>query len=180
MTGNFLQLGLVRPVFGVLLPIGLVLLLLAFGRVLSLSGRSRKVRWAAGVLGLILAIVGLWALVVKPSLEITGLRPLPLHTVLRSGEPCPKSIEVAAVVRAKGGPERVSLQLSAFEGGQTVAVAPEFVQSFEESRQVFGPYKLELPANPPRTGAVVILRATMPNEKSSTAVIRNDGCVPRR
>lgn len=162
------------------LPIGLLLLALALGAALSVRGSSRKVRGAVGVLGLILAIWGAWALLSKPKLMITGLTAYPLQQTLRSGEPCPESIDVVATVRGKGGPERVSLALSFFGGAKTVATAPEFVQSEKESRQTFGPYSVRLPQNPPRTGVPLLMQIKTPLETSHTSVVRNAGCVPRK
>ncbi len=178
--GDLLQPALARPVLGVFLPIGLVLLLLALGVVLSLSGRGRKLRWAVGVLGVALAIWGGWALLVKPKLMIAALTAYPLSQDLRSGEPCPESIDVLATVVGKGGPERMSLALSFFGGAKTEAITPEFAQSEKESRQTFGPFKVRLPRNPPRTGVPLLLRVTSPIETSHVTVLRNAGCVPRR
>ncbi|MDQ6749469.1 MAG: hypothetical protein M3Z33_01740, partial [Actinomycetota bacterium] len=87
LTGDFLELGLARPVGGIFLPIGLVLLLIALGVVLSLRGRSRKVRWGVGVLGVLLVLLGGWSLVTKPGLMVTGLTSFPQQKVLSRGEP---------------------------------------------------------------------------------------------
>lgn len=185
VTGQVVQMGVARPVFGILLPIGLLLLALAIGAALSLRDRGRKARWAVGVVGVILAGIGIWSLVSKPKLEILDLKPYPLTQGLRSGDPCPESVEVLAVVRAKGGPEHLELQLSSFTGGKIVAIGPTFEQTEKESYQAFGPVKVPLPSNPPRTGVPVILRAQTPKAKkpietSKTALIRNAGCTPRR
>ena len=180
LTGDLPPLALARPVLGVFLPIGLVLLALAVGVALSLQGRGRKLRSAIGVVGLILAILGAWGLVSKPSVTITGLTAYPLQPVLHSGEPCPASIDVVAVVRGKGGPGSVALELSFFGAGKTVADTPNFEQTEKETREAFGPYKVALPRNPPRTGAPLLLRARSPVDTGSTTVVRNAGCVPRR
>ena len=185
LSGQVVQLGVARPVFGVLLPVGLLLLALALGAALSLRGRGRKAKWAVGVLGVILAGIGIWSIVSKPKLEILELKPYPLTQGLRSGEPCPKSIEVLAVVRGKGGPEHLELQLSSFEGGKIVPLGPTFEQTEKESYQAFGPIRVPLPNNPPRTGVPVILRAQTPMAKKpietgTTALIQNAGCTPRR
>lgn len=180
LTGNVLPVGVARWVGGVVLPIGLVLLALALGAAMSLRGRGRKVRWGVGVVGVLLVILGGRSLVSKPKLMITGLASYPLQQSLHSGEPCPATIDVLAVVQAKGGPGRVALQLSFFGGGRTVAVTPMFEQSEMESRQTFGPYKVALPPNPPRTGAPLLVHATGPPEKSSSTLLRNAGCLPRR
>ncbi|MDQ6749772.1 MAG: hypothetical protein M3Z33_03310 [Actinomycetota bacterium] len=180
LTGNFLQLGVARPVGGVLLPIGLLLLLLAAGAALSLRGSSRKVRGGIGALGLLLVILGAWSLLTKPALMITGLTAFPQQKVLARGESCPATIDVLAVVRAKGGPGRVGLELSFFGGGKTVATAPEFEQSEKASRQTFGPYKVALPRNPPRSGAPLLLRVTSPTQTSHASLVANAGCLPRR
>lgn len=180
VTERLLQLGVARPVGGVFLPIGLALVVLALGAVVNLRGSSRKVRWGVGVLGVVLVAFGAWSLLSKPSLMITGLRAFPLQQVLRSGEPCPSSIDVLAVVRGKGGPGPVGLELSFFEARRTVpGRTPEFTQSEEESRQAFGPYQVQLPPNPPRTGVPLLLRTTSPTLASSTSVIPNSGCRPR-
>jgi hypothetical protein len=185
VTGQVIQLAVARPVFGLLLPIGLLLLALAIGAALSLRDRGRKARGFVGVLGVILAGIGIWALVSKPKLEILDLKPYPLTESLRSGEPCPESIEVLAVVRGKGGPEHLELQLSSFPNGKIVAFGPMFEQSEKESHQAFGPIRVSLPGNPPRTGVPVILRAKTPKAKkpietSKTALLKNAGCTPRR
>lgn len=182
LTGSFLQMAVGRAVAGVFLPIGLALVLVAVGVALKLNlrGSSRKLRGFVGVLGGLLVLLGGWGLVSKPSLMITGVTPYPQQKVLRSGEPCPASIDVIAVVRATGGPGSVGLQLSS-EGGKTVpAITPEFQYSEKESRQAFGPYPVALPRKPPRTDVPLLLKTTSPVKVSDTAVIRNAGCLPRR
>lgn len=181
---NFLQLAVGRAVGGVFLPIGVALMVVALGAVVSMNlrGSSRKIRWGVGVLGVLLAALGVWSLVSKPSLVITSVTPYPQQQVLRSGEPCPSSINVLAVVRAKGGPDTVGLELSFSGAGKTVPViTPKFQLSEMESRQAFGPYQVRLPPNPSRAGVRLLVRTTSPTELSSTpAVIPNTGCRPRR
>jgi hypothetical protein len=182
LTGSLLQVAVGRALLGVFLPIGLALVLVAVGMVLKLNLRdsSRKVRVLVGVLGGLLVLLGGWGLVSKPSVMITGVTPYPQQKILRSGEPCPSSIDVIAVVRAKGGPEKVDLHLSS-EGGRTVPViTPEFQFSEKESRQAFGPYPVPLPRDPPRPDVPLTLRTTSPMKLSNAALIRNAGCVPRR
>ena len=180
LTGELPPLALARPALGVFLPIGLVLLVLGLGVALSLKDRGRKLRWALAVLGLILAILGLWGLVSTPSVTIAGLTSYPLEQVLHSGQPCPQSIDVVAVVRGKGGPGPVALELSFFGAGKTVADSPNFEGTEKETREAFGPYKVALPRNPPRTGVQLLLRARSPVDTGTTKLVRNEGCVPRR
>ena len=182
LTDSLLELGVGRAVAGVFLPIGLLLLLVAAGVALNLNlgGRSRKVRVLVAVLGALLVLLGGWGLVTKPSLTITAVTPYPQQKILRSGEPCPASIDVIAVVRAKGGPDSVGLVLSS-KGGRTVPViTPMFEFSEKESRQAFGPYPVALPRNPPRPTVALTVSTTRPAKFSNDALIRNAGCVPRR
>ncbi|MDQ6749264.1 MAG: hypothetical protein M3Z33_00690 [Actinomycetota bacterium] len=183
LTDNFLQIAAVRPVGGVFLPIGLLLVAIALGAALHLNLRdkSRKVRGAVGVLGLLLVLLGGWSLLSKPKVVVTGLSSYPLQQVLRGGEPCPASIDVLAVVRATGGPGPVALELSFDKGRKTVPViTPEFAQSPDGSRQAFGPYPVQLPRNPPRSAVPLLLHVTSPNDVQISSVVRNAGCVPRR
>lgn len=180
LTGGLLQLAVGRAIAGVFLPIGLALVLAAAGVALKLNLRdsSKKVRVPVGVLGGLLVLLGVWGLATKPSLMITGVTPYPQQKVLRNGEPCPASIDVIAVVRATGGPESVRLQLRS-PGGRTVPViTPKFQYSEKESRQAFGPYQVALPRKP-RPDVPLELHTTSPMKVSNTAVVRNDGCVPR-
>lgn len=182
LTGSFVELGVGRALVGVFLPIGLLLLLAAAGVALKLnvSGSSRKVRVLVAVLGALLVLLGGWGLISKPSLMITAVTPYPQQKILRSGEPCPESIDVIAVVRGKGGPDSVGLELSS-KGGKTVPViTPMFEFSEKESRQAFGPYPVALPRNPPRPDVALKVRTKTPMELSNEALIRNAGCVPRR
>lgn len=184
LTDHFFQMGVGRAVGGVFLPIGLALLVVALGVAVSMNLRdsSRKVRGGVGVLGVLLVALGVWSLVSKPSLVITGITPYPQQQVLRSGESCPSSINVIAVVRAKGGPDTVGLELSFSGARKTVPViTPKFELSEMESRQAFGPYQVQLPPNPSRAGVRLLVRTTSPTQLSSTpAVIPNQGCRPRR
>lgn len=176
-------MGAVRPVGGVFLPIGLLLVAIALGAALHLNLRdkSRKVRWGVGVLGVLLVLLGGWSLLSKPKVMVTGLSSYPLQQVMRSGEPCPASIDVLAVVRATGGPGPVNLELSFDKGPKTVPViTPEFAQSPDGSRQAFGPYPVQVPRHPPRTGLPLLLHATSPNDVQVSSVVRNAGCLPRR
>ena len=183
LTDHVLQMGAARAFGGVFLPIGLALVAVALGAALKLNLResSRKVRWVVGVLGVLLVALGVWSLVSKPSLMVTGLTPYPQQQVLRSGEPCPSSINVVAVVKGKGGPGKVDLHLSFAGGGRTVPViTPKFEFSEMESRQAFGPYQVQLPPNPPRSGVRLLMRTTSPMDVASTgSIIPNQGCVPR-
>ncbi|MCA1680259.1 MAG: hypothetical protein LC777_15545, partial [Actinobacteria bacterium] len=172
--------GVGRAVGGVFLPIGLALLAVALGAVIALNLRdsSRKVRVGVGVLGVLLVALGVWSLVSKPSLVISTVTPYPQQQVLRSGEPCPSSIDVIVVLRGKGGPDTVGLELSFSGAPKTVPViTPKFELSEMESRQAFGPYQVRLPPNPSRAGVRLLVRTTSPTELSSTpAVIPNKGC----
>ncbi len=185
LTGSFLELGVGRAVVGVFLPIGLLLLLAAAGLALKLNlgGSSRKVRVLVAVLGGLLVLAGGWGLFTKPKLTITAVTPYPLQKVLGSGEPCPETIDVVAVVRGKGGPDTVGLKLSS-KGGRPPTfpmITPMFEFSEKESRQSFGPYPVVLPRNPPRT-VVLTVQTTSPSmfKFTSEAPIRNAGCAPRR
>jgi hypothetical protein len=185
LTGSFVELGVGRALVGVFLPIGLLLLLAAAGVALKLNVRdsSRKVRVLVGVLGGLLVLAGGWGLFTKPKLTITAVTPEPLQKILRSGEPCPETIDVIAVVRGKGGPDSVGLKLSS-EGGRTPTIpmiTPMFEFSEKESRQAFGPYPVVLPRNPPRTVLLKVQTTSPPKFKFiAEAPIRNAGCVPRR
>jgi hypothetical protein len=181
LTGSLLQLAVGRAIAGIFLPIGLMLVLAAAGVALkrNLRDRGKGLRVPIGVLGALLALLGVWGLATKPSLMITAVTPYPQQKVLRSGEPCPASIDVIAVVRASGGPDKVGLQVVS-PGGKTVPViTPEFQFSEKESRQAFGPYPVALPPKPARDVALGV-RTTSPMKFSRTAVVRNEGCVPRR
>ena len=182
LTGSLLQMAVGRALVGVFLPIGLALVLIAAGVAVKVNMRdsSRKVRALVGVLGGLLVLLGGWGLLTKPSLMITAVTPYPQQKILRSGEPCPASIDVIAVVRGTGGPDTVGLQLTS-KGGRTVPViTPKFEYSEKPSRQAFGPYPVALPRNPPRPDVPVMVHTTRPTKVTNEALIRNAGCVPRR